>query len=69
VKGVRYVSDYIESLFQGVEILIDKKLEDLAFDTTLICTIVDNTNCKNGEYRVTDGNTVYLVYSENPDYE
>jgi hypothetical protein len=42
------MSDMIESLFQGVTILIDKKLEDLAFDTTIICRIVDDSNCKNG---------------------
>ena len=63
------MSDYIESLFQGIDILIDKKLEGLAFDTTIICTITDNTNSKNGEYRVSDGNTIYIVYSEDSNYK
>lgn len=63
------MSDYIESLFQGIDILIDKKLEGLAFDTTIICTVTDNTNSKNGEYRVSDGNTIYIVYSEDSSYK
>jgi hypothetical protein len=58
------MSDYIESLFQGVDILITKRLEDLAYDTTVICTIVDSTDCKNGKYRVTDGSVSYIAYSD-----
>lgn len=63
------MSDYMESLFQGVEILIDKKLEDLAYDTSLICCITDNSDSKNGKYRVTDGSVSYTVYSEDDSYK
>jgi hypothetical protein len=63
------MSDYIESLFQGVDILIDKKLETLAYDTTIICRIVDDADCKNGKYRVSDGSVTYFAYSENTDYK
>jgi hypothetical protein len=63
------MSDYIESLFQGVDILIDKKLENLAFDTTAICTITDDSNSKNGEYQVTDGSVTYIAYSEEDKYK
>lgn len=63
------MSDMIESLFQGMTILIDKKLEDLAFDTTIICRIVDDSNCKNGQYKVSDGSAIYTAYSEKQDYK
>ena len=57
-------NDYLESLFTGVQILIDKELENVSYDTTIICTVVENNNSKNGEYRVTDGSTVYTAYSD-----
>jgi hypothetical protein len=63
-ERVEYMSDYMDSLFQGIDILIDKKLEGLAYDTTVICTIVDSSDCKNGKYRVTDGSVSYIAYSD-----
>lgn len=58
------MSDYIESLFQGVDMLIDKRLENLNYDTTIICTITDNSDSKNGKYRVTDGSIAFTAYSD-----
>lgn len=58
------MSDYIDSIFDGVSILIDKKLENIAYDTTIICTITDNTDKKNGKYRVTDGSVSFIAYSD-----
>jgi hypothetical protein len=58
------MSDYIESLFEGVDILIDRRLESLSYDKTDICTVVDNSKSKNGEYRVTNGSVTYLAYSD-----
>lgn len=61
------MSDYIESIFKGIDILIDKRMGDLAFDTTVICTIVDDKDGKNGKYRVTDGSMTYIAYSDKDD--
>jgi len=58
------MSDYIDSIFDGVSILIDKKLENIAYDTTIVCTITDNTDKKNGKYRVTDGSVSFIAYSD-----
>ena len=63
------MSDYLESLFKGVDILIDKKLESLAYDTTDICTITDNSESKNGKYRVTDGSVSYIAYSDTDNFK
>lgn len=60
--------DYVESLFQGVDILIDKRLEEVSYDKTIICTITDNSDGKNGKYRVSDGSATYIAYSDLDDY-
>ena len=63
------MSDFMESLFQGVDILIDKKLENVSYDSTIICTILDASNSKNGQYRVTDGSVTYIAYSDQSNYK
>ncbi len=60
--------DYLESLFQGIDIILEKRLDAVSFDTTIICTIVDDNNRKNGEYKVTDGSVTYKAYSDLDNY-
>ena len=61
-------NQYAESLFDSVNILINKSLENVSYDTTIICTIVDDSNSKNGEYKVTDGSVTYTAYADNNKY-
>lgn len=63
------MSDFAESIFDSVSIIVDKKLDELAFDTTIICRIINNSECKNGKYKVSDGSVTYDAYSEVQDYE
>lgn len=60
--------DYLESLFQGIDIILEKRLDQVSFDTTIICTITDASNSKNGEYKVTDGTVTYKAYSDLDSY-
>ena len=60
--------DYLESLFKGIDIILEKRLDDVSFDMTIICTVTDASNSKNGEYRVTDGSVTYKVYSDLDSY-
>ena len=60
--------DYLESLFKGIDIILEKRLDEVSFDTTVICTITDASNSKNGEYRVTDGSVSYKAYSDVDSY-
>jgi hypothetical protein len=62
-------NDYLNSLFEGMKILIDKKIEEVSFDTTIICTVVDASNSKNGIYRVSNGSTVFIAYSDVDNYK
>jgi hypothetical protein len=40
----------------------------VSFDSTIICTITDASNSKNGEYKVTDGTVTYKAYSDLDSY-
>lgn len=61
--------DYLEQLFQGVDILIERKLKDVSYDTTIVCTITDDSDSKNGKYQVTDGTIRFDVYSDSDKYK
>lgn len=56
-----------EILCESVQILINKSLEDLQFDRTIKCEIVDDTNKKDGKYIVTDGSAKMEAYCETAD--
>lgn len=56
--------DYSEILMQSMDVLVNKRLSDLQFDKTIICTIVDASNAEKGEYEVTDGATTFTAYSK-----
>jgi hypothetical protein len=61
--------DYLESLFKGIDIIVGKRLEEISYDKTIVCTITDDSNRKNGEYVVTDGTMTFKAYSENDTYK
>jgi hypothetical protein len=63
------MSDFMESIFDSIKIIVDKELGELAFDTTVICRIIDDSNSKNGKYKVTDGSITFDAYSELSDYQ
>ena len=56
----------VDNLFQALDIIMDKRLSTIHYDTTEICEIVDASNAKNGKYYVTPngGETKYAAYSE-----
>jgi hypothetical protein len=60
--------NYVEQLFEAIDIITQKKLENLPYDQTIVCTIVSNENAENNEYIVTDGTTTFNAYSENTTY-
>ena len=60
--------DYGENLAQAVEIIVKSQLEGLAYDKTLLCSIVDNSQAKEGIYRVTDGSVEFTAYSTDKNF-
>ena len=61
----------VDNLFEALDIIIKQRMEDISYDKTEICTIVDVTNAKNGRYWVSpnNGQTKYEAYSESAEYE
>ena len=59
----------VEELCGAISTIVSSALQDLSYDQTIICTIVDNSKSSNGEYRVTDGSTEFVAKSENTSYQ
>jgi hypothetical protein len=51
--------DYAEILFLSVDALLENRLQDIAFDKTIVCEIIDDTNKGNGVYIVSDGSLTF----------
>ena len=61
----------VDNLFQALDIILDQRLQEISYDKTEVCTIVDATNAKNGKYWVSpnNGETRYEAYSESNEYK
>lgn len=47
-----------------MEVIAQSVVDGVAFDKTITCTIVDDSDKENGRYRVTDGSSKFIAYSE-----
>ena len=62
--------DYVaENLFQAIDTIVSKRIENLPYNTTKVCIIIDDTHKDIGLYRVSDGSTKFNVYSELDTYK
>lgn len=55
--------DISENLFQAVDEIVKRRLETVNYDTTIICTIDDNSNAANNEYTCSNGSAKFKAYS------
>ena len=55
--------DYGEIFCSAVDEIITSKLQDLQYDITKLCTIVDDTYSNQGKYTVSDGTAKYDAFS------
>ena len=58
----------MEKLFTAIDTIVQKRIEKLPYDKTVIATIEDNTNAAQGKYVVNDGTSTYEAFSENTSY-
>ena len=58
------VIDYAEELLKAVDIVVEQRIRNIQIDTTLICTVTDNTDKKNGIYWVTDGAAKFIAKTD-----
>lgn len=61
----------VDNLFQALEIVMNKRLENMSYDKTDVCIITDASDAKNGRYWVSpnNGETRYEAYSESEEYK
>lgn len=60
---------YSEELFGAIDEIIKKRLEKLNKDTTILCSIEDNSEAADGKYTVLNNALRFTAYSENTDYQ
>ena len=59
----------VEQLFKSIDIILNQRLQDVNFDKTIICTIVDDSDKKNGCYVVSDGTIKFNAYVSDATYK
>ena len=60
--------NYGETLCEAMDIIAKERLASLQYDTTIICTIVDDSRKKEGVYKVSNGSANFDAYSSVTDY-
>lgn len=64
------MADYSEALFDSIQALIDKTVDNLDYTKTEECIIVNSTKAEQGQYKVkTNKGTELTVFSNNTDYK
>ena len=61
-------TNIVESILEAMEIVSTKNVNKIMFDKTIECEIIDNSDSKNGHYRVSDGSSKFDAYSEKTSY-
>lgn len=62
------VNELQGKILQAIDILNAKALSAISYDTTVLCTIIDDTDNKNGQYKVSYENKQFIAYSSNTKY-
>ena len=57
-------NDLSSELFQAFDKIVSQKIESLNFNTTLTCTVTDDSQADSGIYKVSDTITTYTAYSD-----
>ena len=61
-------TDYSEIFCTAVDEIVSKRLENLEYDITKTCTIIDDSNKKTGKYRVLSGAAKFDAYAVAGEY-
>jgi hypothetical protein len=58
-----------DQIFESISKIVEKRIANLEYDKTIVCTIVDTTNAtQKNEYVVSDGSTRFTVYGNGGTY-
>ena len=58
-----------ESIFDSIALIVEKRIANLDYDKTIVCTIVSIDEEKNNVYMVTDGSTRFKVQGDGAKYQ
>ena len=58
------MADYGEILCQAVDTILSERLKSVSFDSTILCTIVDDSRRLEGIYTVSNGSAKFDAYSQ-----
>ena len=59
----------IEEFFNSIDVIVEQRLADLSYDTTVIATITDDSDKERGHYVVTDGTIRFDAYVNDMNYK
>ena len=62
-------TNYEEQLFNSIDLIVEKRIANLDYDKTVICTVINNSNAKNNIYTVSDGSTVFDAQGDGTSYQ
>ena len=62
------MADYAQMICEAVDRIVTKRIEDIKFDMTITCTVVDATNAASGAYKVDNGSVTFTAYSRDTSY-
>ena len=57
-----------ENLFDAIQTIVDKTIENQSYNKTIQATIIDNSASSEGKYTLTDGSVTFTAYSSTEDY-
>lgn len=62
------INNVQENLIKAMGIISAQSLKEVSFDKTIVCTIKDDKDKKEGKYTVSDGTTIFTAYSSDTSY-
>ena len=52
----------LNDFFESIKVIVDGRLNDLSYDTTIVATITDDSDKERGHYIVSDGTITFDAY-------
>jgi hypothetical protein len=52
----------LNDFFESIKVIVDGRLNDLSYDTTVVATITDDSDKERGHYIVSDGTITFVLF-------
>lgn len=59
----------LNDFFESIKVIVDGRLNDLSYDTTIVATITDDSDKERGHYIVSDGTITFDAYVNDMNYK